>query len=325
MKKLGTIGRVGKDYRAWLFVLFTCIVANLVGAAEGLAAAAKQKSFSTPEAAVDAAIKAVKADDTKELLAILGDGAEDLISSGDPVQDKERRRRFVETYDEKHQLIEQGQERILVIGKQEWPYPIPLIKKGNGWVFDTAQGREEIVNRRIGENEYSTMQVLLAIVDAQREYVMKDRDGDGILEYAQKFGSDPGKKNGLYWATKPGEEQSPLGELVAEARIEGYRSVSSGSRPPSYHGYYFKLLTAQGKNAPGGAYSYLVKNKMIGGFAAIAAPVEYGNSGVMTFIVNHDGVLYEKDLGEKTLEIANKISSFDPDKSWKKVDKVEMP
>jgi len=293
--------------------------------AAGYAASAKQKSFASPEEAVKAGIAAAKSDDIKELLAILGDDAKDMVSSGDPVADKARRQEFLKAYDEKHQLIKEGDGYILTVGNQEWPYPIPVVKRGNGWVFDTAQGREEILNRRIGENELSTIQVLLAIVDAQREYASKDRDGNGVLEYAQKFRSDSGKKNGLYWEEKAGEEESPLGPLAAEARVEGYTAASASSKPRPFHGYYFKILTAQGKNAPGGAYSYLVKDKMIGGFAVIAAPAQYGNSGVMTFIVNHDGIVYEKDLGKNTLELAKKISSFDPDKGWKKVGNVSMP
>ena len=299
------------------------LVVTMYGA--GYAASAKQKSFASAEEAVKAGIAAAKSDDNKALLAILGDDAKDLISSGDAVSDKANRERFLKAYDEKHQLVKEGDNYILTVGKEDWPYPIPVVKKGNGWVFDTAQGKEEILNRRIGENELSTIQVLLAIVDAQREYASKDRDGDGVLAYAQKFRSDPGKRNGLYWEAKAGEEESPLGPLAAEARVEGYTAASAGAKPLPYHGYYFKILTAQGKNAPGGAYSFLVKDKMIGGFAVIAAPAQYGNSGVMTFLVNHDGVVFEKDLGKNTLELAKKMTSFDPDKSWKKVDNVSMP
>jgi len=306
----------------WLLGL---VLLLLLGRGETFAAAAKQKSFSSPEEALKAGIAAVKSEDDKALLAILGEDAKDIISSGDPVADKSRRQQFIQAYDEKHELVKDGEKMVLVVGKQDWPYPIPLVKKGEGWVFDTAQGREEILNRRIGENEYSTMQVLLAIVDAQREYASKDRDGNGVLEYAQKFWSDPGKMNGLYWEARAGEEQSPLGPLAADARVEGYTAASTGAKPRPYHGYYYKILSGQGKSAAGGAYSYLAKNKMIGGFAVIAAPADYGNSGVMTFMVNHDGVIYEKDLGKNTLEVAKKIAVFDPDKSWKKVDKVEMP
>ncbi len=181
------------------------------------------------------------------------------------------------------------------------------------------------MHRRIGKNELSAIQVMLAVVDAQRDYWRKDIDGDEVREYAQKFRSDPGKKNGLYWEAKAGEEQSPLGPLAAEARVEGYKLASAGAGPTPYHGYYYKIIKAQGKNASGGAYSYLAKGNMIGGFAVIAAPARYGNSGVMTFIVNHDGVVYEKDLGKNTIELAKKVNRFDPDKSWKKVEKAVMP
>ena len=206
---------------------------------------------------------------------------------------------------------------VLLVGKDDWPMPIPLVQRGGSWVFDVEQGREEILHRRIGKNELSTIQVVLAIVDAQQDYWRMDIDGDGVREYAQKFRSDPGKKNGLYWKAKAGEEQSPLGPLAAEAKVEGYKAASAGATP--YHGYYYKIITAQGKNASGGAYRYLVKGKMIGGFAVIAAPAQYGNSGVMTFIVNHDGVVYEKDLGKNTIESAKKMNRFDPDKTWAEV------
>ncbi len=194
------------------------------------------------------------------------------------------------------------------------------MKKGDQWFFDTAAGKEEILNRRIGENELSTVQTLLAIVDAQREYAINDRDNDGILEYAEKFRSDPGKKNGLYWESKEGEEASPLGPLAAQARKEGYTRKKAGDQPSPYHGYFYKILKEQGKNAPGGAYSYVVKGKMIGGFALVAYPATYGVSGIMTFIVNHDGTVYEKDLGKKTEAVAQAMTSFDPDETWRKIE-----
>ncbi|MCH8055352.1 MAG: DUF2950 domain-containing protein [Deltaproteobacteria bacterium] len=286
------------------------------------AASAKQKGFASAEEAVKAAIAAAKNNDDNEMLAIFGADAKDLISSGDAVADKTRRGRFLKAYHEKNQLVEEGKKMVLVIGQQNWPFPIPVVKRGNGWVFDTEQGREEILNRRIGRNELSTIQIMLAVVDAQREYTMKDVDGDGLLEYAQTFRSDPGKKNGLYWETKPGEALSPLGPIVAQARSEGYTrgtGTKSGDTSSPYHGYYFRLLKAQGRNAPGGAYDYVVKGNMIGGFALVAHPAEYGNSGVMSFIVNHDGVVYQKDLGENTEKSAQRISRFDPDKRWTKV------
>jgi hypothetical protein len=205
-----------------------------------------------------------------------------------------------------------------VIGNNNWPFPIPLVKKGEGWVFDTDKGREEILNRRIGENELYTIQVCRAIVDAQREYAIKDRDKNGLLEYAEKFVSDPGKKNGLYWETRAGEGQSPLGPIMARARGEGYQGKPSAT-PSPYHGYYYKILTAQGKDAPGGAYSYLVKGKMIGGFGVVAYPAEYENSGVMTFIVNHDGTVIQKDLGKNTASVAKGMTVYNPDKTWTEV------
>jgi hypothetical protein len=209
---------------------------------------------------------------------------------------------------------------ILNVGEKDWPFPIPLVKQGDQWFFDTKAGKEEILNRRIGENELSTVQTLLAIVDAQREYAMHDRNNDGIREYAEKFGSDPGKKNGLYWPMMPGEEPSPLGELVADARAEGYRRSGTQQGPIPFHGYYFRMLKKQGKHAAGGAFDYVVKNKMIGGFAVIAYPAAYGSSGVMTFIVSHEGVVYQKDLGKNTAKTATAMTSFDPDKTWKKVE-----
>jgi hypothetical protein len=283
-------------------------------------AALKQKGFATPEEAVKALAAAVKADDEPELLSIFGTAAKELISSGDPVRDKQRRERFIGDYDRKNSLMQEGAKRVLVIGEKDWPFPIPLVKKGDQWFFDTKAGKEEILNRRIGEDELSTVQTLLAVVDAQREYAMNDRDNDGLRAYAEKFRSDPGKKNGLYWETKEGEPPSPLGELVADARAEGYTRDGTKQGPVPYHGYYFKMLKKQGKYAPGGAFDYVVKNKMIGGFAVVAYPAVYGSSGVMTFMVSHDGVVYEKDLGKNTAKTAKAMNSFDPDKTWKKVE-----
>lgn len=278
------------------------------------APAAQPKTFASADAAVKAVIAAAKNNDDKEMLAIFGPGAKELLFSGDAVADKERRARFLKAYDEKNRLVQQGNDMVLVIGNDDWPFPIPVIKKGDSWVFDIDRGKEEILNRRIGDNELFTIQTLLAVVDAQREYAMKDRNKNGLLEYAQKFLSDPGKKNGLYWEAKAGEPQSPLGPIMVKATGEGYKVASS--KPYPYHGYYYKILTAQGKDAPGGAYSYLVKGKMIGGFAVVAYPAEYANSGVMTFIVNHDGVVYQKNLGPNTASAAQALANFNPDKTW---------
>jgi len=283
-------------------------------------AALKQKGFATPEAAVRAFAAAMESNDENELLSIFGMAGKELISSGDPVRDKQRRETFIADYNRKNKLAQEGSRMILNVGEKDWPFPIPLVKQGDQWFFDTKAGKEEILNRRIGENELSTVQTLLAIVDAQREYAMHDRNNDGIREYAEKFGSDPGKKNGLYWTTQPGEAPSPLGELVAEARAEGYRRSGTQQGPIPFHGYYFRILKKQGKHAAGGAFDYVVKNKMIGGFAVVAYPAAYGSSGVMTFIVSHEGVVYQKDLGKNTAKTATAMTSFDPDKTWKKVE-----
>jgi hypothetical protein len=282
------------------------------------AAVAPQKSFPSAEEAVKAAVTAARNNDDKELLAIFGAQGKEILYSGDAVADKERRGQFLAAYDEKNRLDAKGEDRILIVGKQDWPFPIPLVKKGQSWVFDTAQGKEEVLNRRIGENELNAIQSCLAIVDAQREYAIKDRNRDGLLEYAQKFVSDPGKKNGLYWDAKQGEPQSPLGPILSQARREGYPGKTS-STPVPYHGYYFRILSAQGKDAPGGAYSYLWRGKMIGGFALVAYPATYGNSGVMTFIVNHDGKVFQKNLGSNTATIAKAMKEYNPDKTWTEV------
>ncbi|MCU0561123.1 MAG: DUF2950 domain-containing protein [Desulfobacterales bacterium] len=284
------------------------------------AAAAQQKQFATAEAAVEALVAALKENNEKQLLAIFGDAAKELIASGDPVGDRNRRELFTKAYEQKNFLAPEGAKMVLVVGEKEWPFPVPLAKKGDRWFFDTLAGKAEILNRRIGENELSTVQTLLAIVDAQREYAMKDRNNNGVREYAQKFRSDPGQQNGLFWKAKPGEEPSPLGELVADARSEGYAQPATTAGPVPFHGYYFRMLTKQGKNAPGGAFDYVVRNKMVGGFAVVAYPAVYGSSGVMTFAVNHDGVVFEKDLGKETAKAAQAIQAFDPDKAWKRVE-----
>ncbi len=282
-------------------------------------AAGKQKGFASPEDAIKAWITAARSNDDKELIAIFGPEVKEVIFSGDPVADKQRREKFLSAYDQKNSLTKDGDKMVLVVGEKDWPFPIPLVKKGSQWFFDTKAGKEEILNRIVGRDELDTIQTMLAIVDAQREYAMKDRDANGILEYAEKFRSDPGKKNGLYWETKEGEEPSPLGELVAQARAAGYKGTASKGNPVPFHGYYFRMLMKQGKHAPGGAYDYVINGKMIGGFAVVAYPATYGNSGVMTFLVNHDGVVYQKDLGKNTAKKAKAMTSFDPDKTWTKV------
>jgi Protein of unknown function (DUF2950) len=277
--------------------------------------AVKQKTFSSPEEGVKALMEATKKNDTKAMLAILGPEAKSLIESGDQVSDRAAGERFVKSYEESNKLVKSGDtQAVLEVGKDAWPFPIPLVKESAGWRFDTQEGKEEIINRRIGRNELDVIQVSLAFVDAEREYYQRDPDGDKLLQYAQKFISTKGKRDGLYWETKSGEQPSPLGPLVARARGEGYKGAAG--KPIPYHGYYYKILTGQGKDAPGGAYDYLVKGKMMGGFGMVAYPAQYGTSGIMTFIVNHDGVVYQKDLGAKTASVAQAMTKFNPDKTW---------
>jgi hypothetical protein len=278
----------------------------------------KQRTFASPEEAIKAMIDALKSKDGKPLEAIFGPGSQDLLESGDPVADQSGREQFLKLYGEKNRLEQSADKVVLSVGDEDWPLPIPIVKKDALWHFDAKEGRDEILARRIGRNELDTIQVCLAYVDAQREYAFKDRDTDSLLEYAQKFMSDPGKKNGLYWEVKEGEQQSPLGPLVAMADREGYSA--RGGKPSPYHGYYYRILKAQGGNAPGGAYDYVVKDNMIGGFSLVAYPAKYDSSGVMTFIVNHDGVIYQKDLGPDTEKSAREMTLFDPDSSWEKVE-----
>jgi Protein of unknown function (DUF2950) len=304
------------------FVIITALTMAAALYQTSLSAEANQKTFNSPEEAVKAFIEAAKANDTKALLAILGPAGKEIISSGDEVADKETRERLAQKYDQKNKLEWEGDKKVILdIGTDDWPMPIPVVKKGDTWIFDTKAGKEEILSRRIGRNELAVIQVCLAYVDAQREYALKDRVGDGIQQYAQRFRSEEGKRNGLYWEAKQGEEQSPLGPLAAKAVEEGYSGKKSGGKPIPFHGYYYKILKAQGKNAPGGAYDYMVKGKMIGGFAMVAYPAEYGNSGVMTFIVNQADVVYQKNLGKNTEKIASAMKKYDPDKSWEKAQK----
>lgn len=278
------------------------------------AVAPKGKVFATPDAAVEAFVGAIRNNDQNTLVEIFGKEFQRLFPSEDPVADENLRKQFLSLYDEKHALVPRGEKtEILVAGNNAWPFPIPLVKSGTGWAFNTAAGMEEIINRRIGRNELSAIQTCLAIGDAQREYYRQDPDGDGILEYAQKFRSTPGKKDGLYWEAKEGEPQSPIGQFVATAATEGYGPESS-----AYHGYHFRLLTKQGPAAPGGAYDYIERGKQIGGFAVLAFPANHGDSGVMSFMLSHSGIVYQKDLGKDTEAKALKMTSFDP-ASWTKV------
>ncbi len=277
-----------------------------------------QQVFSSPEDALKELAAAVKTKDKTALARIFGPSGEELRAT-DAVQAAAEFEEFSKLLTMKASLVKENESKVvLYIGNENWPFPIPLIKTNNQWVFDTEAGKEEILNRRIGENELTAILVCRSYVKAQREYVLKDWDGDGILAYAQKLRSDPNKKNGLFWKRVPGEPVSPLGELVAQARMEGYRKEKSlfKEEPVPFHGYYFNILTKQGKRAPGGKYSYIVNGNMVGGFALVAFPADWGKSGVMTFIVNQQGKVYQKNLGEETLKMASKMKIYDPDETW---------
>ena len=277
-----------------------------------------QQAFETPDEAASALVSAAKTGDRKAIVTVLGPDGEDIVSSGDEVADAATRQKFVAAYDAKHQISMEGDNKaIMVIGQEDFPLPIPLVRKDGMWRFDTTAGREEILTRRIGKNELDTIQACLAYVDAQNEYADKDRTGAGKGVYAQRIVSSPGKKDGLYWPDAQGNDPAPLGEFFAEATKQGYR-VGGGRTP--YHGYYYRIITKQGAAAPDGELEYVVKGKMIGGFALVAYPAVYRNSGVMTFIVNHNGQVYQKNLGPHTARLAERMTSFNPDKTWKKVD-----
>lgn len=268
---------------------------------------------------MQALVTATRENDTEELMALFGPGSKPLVSSGDEIEDRLRREQFVKSYGEKNRLeAGPGGKVTLYIGNDDWPFPIPVAKAGNRWRFDTRAGRDEILSREIGENELSAIQVCLAVVDAQRDYADLMRDRAGQPEYAQKLETTAGAKDGLYWDAAQGETPSPLGPLVARARAEGYGQ--SAGIPSPYHGYLYKIIKAQGADAAGGAVEYVVNGKMIGGFAFLAYPASYGFSGVNSFMVSHEGVVYKKDLGKSTSQSAASMMLFNPDKSWKKVE-----
>ncbi len=284
----------------------------------------KQAHFSTPEEAKQAVVDAAAAKDPAAFAAIFGPENEDVLP-GDEAEDKQELEEFAASAQQSAKLEKVNDTKFtLTIGDDNWLFPIPIVKEGNQWHFDTPAGMEEILNRRIGENELSTILTCRAYVLAQWEYFTEvDADKDGVAEYAQKFISSPGKRDGLYWDTAEGDNPSPLGSLVAAARAEGYGSKTPGKDAGSvqkrqpYHGYYFKILTRQGVHAPGGRYSYIINGNMIAGYALVAYPADWSNSGVMTFIVNQQGRVYQKDLGPNTLKIAGAMIEYNPDPTWK--------
>lgn len=281
----------------------------------------KQKAFADPDSAVKALLTAVKADNMPELTAIFGPDGAEVLSSGDPVSDKQNREVFLVALEQQWTLDDKSADaKELVIGYDQWPFPIPLVKESRGWRFDTAAGKQEVLARRIGRNELAAIGTCRTYVIAQKEYASESRDGKPAGIYAQKVRSDEGKQNGLYWARKTSDAKpSPLGDLAAQAESEGY-DIAHKDKIRPFHGYYFRILTQQGKHATGGAKNYILDGEMKQGFAMIAYPADYGSSGIMTFIVNQDGAIYETDLGEDTLKTASEIKEFNPDDQWRLVE-----
>ncbi|MHB8519245.1 MAG: DUF2950 domain-containing protein [Limisphaerales bacterium] len=306
--------RGGAVSRGW-------VISALVLALPACLWAGAEQRFGSADLAMQALVTAAKAKDTNALHAIFGPAAHDLISA-DVVQATEEFKRFVDRLTEKAELVRQSDTKgMLELGADGWPFPIPLVQQGGQWFFDTAAGKEEVLNRRIGMNETGAIRVCRAYVQAQREYAGEDRNGDSVLEYAQRLRSTPGTHDGLYWPLREGDELSPLGPLIAQAHGEGYRRetrIMTDTQSP-YHGYYFRTLTKQGKHAPGGKYNYVINGHMIGGFGLVAWPAAWGNSGVMTFIVNQQGKVYQKNLGPKTPVKAEKLATYDPDNTWVQV------
>jgi len=308
-RKLGLAGKL-----IALAVLLSVAALTLPGAH---AQATGQTTFATSKEAVDGFIQAVRESNASTLLAILGPGSEEIVSSGDSVADKNGRDNFLARYDLKHSLIASGPDELsLNVGKDDWPLPIPLVHANDKWYWDGAAGKEEILYRRIGDNELAAIGACKGVVAAQRDYAAAGHDGLPAGIYAQRLVSQSGKQDGLYWQVNEGETPSPAGPLLAQASSEGY----GGSSPRApYHGYYYRMLKAQGANAKGGAKSYIVDGNMTGGFAVVAYPADYRSSGVTTFLVNENGTIYQKDLGEKTVDLARQITEYNPDNSWKVV------
>ena len=307
---------MGIRAREGLLLLLALIVTVFVATEARGAAPAAQKTFGSPEDAVTALVAALKAHDRAQLTPILGNAGE-WISSGDAVADRAAAERFVASYETKHSITRDGDSAKLTVGADDYPFAFPIVKVGQRWRFDTEAGKDELLARRIGQNELYTINVLQAIVDAQRDYTSEDRNGDGVLAYAQKFASSPGKRDGLYWPAKAGDTPSPLGNLIADAAGQGYSKSEKGPTP--FHGYYYRMLKGQGKNAASGALDYVVHGRAIGGFAVVAYPARYANSGIMTFIVNQDGTVYQADLGKDTQAKGSAMRYFDPSKGWSEV------
>jgi len=298
-----------------------CALMGIVAASRAASAQAGQhRGFATPEDAAKALIAAAKGGSLDDLQSIFGPDSKELIDSADPATARMNRQVFTVAAGEKWHLEGDANRKTLVIGNEDWPFPVPITKVGNEWRFDTAAGKEEVIARRIGRNELQAIESVRAYVSAQRRYAERGHDGKPAGVYAAKFRSDPGKEDGLYWPTSPGQKPSPLGDLVAEA-AQGGRPISGNTPPPSpFHGYYFKILTAQGAAAPNGARSYVVKGEMTGGFALVAWPAQYNVTGVMAFIVSDEGIVREKDLGPDTDAAARRMTTYNPDSTWHEVE-----
>lgn len=306
------------SYTHNLKTLISRMVLMLLIAMPLVCAAAEQRTFATPEAAVDAFIAALQANDESALIVIFGQAHENLVVTGDSANDAAVHAAAAERLATFHVLEDRGPDRrVLLMGAEAWPFPIPLVQQNGAWRFATEEGVEELLNRRIGFNELNAIHVLRAYVDAQREYAARDRNGDGLLQYAMKLFSAPGKFDGLYWVADPaaGEEESPFGPLIAES--SPYTAGHQKGDP--YRGYHFRILTRQGKSAPGGAYNYVINGRMIAGFAMVAYPDEYRETGVMSFVVNQNGKVYQSDLGPDSEAIGAKMTAFDPGAGWTEV------
>ena len=306
--------------RRVLALACVCALSGLVFSRTAVAQAGQHRTFATPEDAVKALIDVTKGGDLDGLLAIFGPDGKELISSSDPATARTNQQVFTVAAAEQWHLEDSGANRkTLVIGNEDWPFPVPIVKDASGWRFDTAAGKEEVLARRVGRNELQAIATSRAYVTAQRRYAEQGHDGKPAGVYATKFQSDPGKENGLYWPTTRGQKPSPLGDLVAEAAQEGRAIGGNNPQPSPLHGYYFKILTAQGASAAKGARTYVVKGDMTGGFALVAWPAQYDMTGVMTFIVGDDGIVREKDLGPGTDAVARKMTVYNPDASWRPV------
>ena len=308
------LGRNGRWMGSIPAMLLMCVASHL------RAQDSQVQTFPTYRAAATAFMTAVRAKDEDALKQILGAREQELLSSGDATQDENARLKFLERYDQAHALVRKTRDKvILTVGPSAWPVPFPIVRVDGAWHFDAAEGAQEMAYRRIGHNELDAIRVCQALYTAQKQYAATSHDHVPAGTYAQRFRSEPGAQNGLYWEVKEGESPSPAGSLVAEATSEGYDSTKQSGKPTPFHGYLYRILKAQGPNAPGGAKDYVLDGKMTGGFAFVAYPAEYRSSGVMTFLVGPRGVVYQKDLGETTEELAKGIAAFDPDSTWRAV------